>query len=311
MNLTMLLKYKLYIIAFALMAMSLATPVFGQGDIEIDWTGEPVDIRIPVNVERVLKFPGNRIQVGYPTDLWGIVSAESSQGVVLLRTTRPLENVRVRFRDKDTGSIYSFNVTAKDGIGRLPAIAVLDGNLVGGEDGGNGIDGSLIPTVATGPVVSGGPVVDPRVNGQSAGDAIPQFIPEPEPEPINHGVTTLVRFAMQNVYSPERLIEELDDVSRINFDGTDRDIKVVPGVSVKSRVLGQWRNNDRYITAIYLQNTTDTEVSLDPRILTGRHYWDIAALMSSVLTPANTFGDSTTLVAISDRKWTEYSEWLY
>lgn len=301
----MILKQKMWVLAvsFVVLAMSLSVCTAAD-EKELNWTGRPFDITIPVGVERVVKFNAKRIQVAFPTDLWGIATAESSQGVVYLRSSRPFENVRVRFRNKDTGKIYSLNVSAVSDESDLTPIRIID-------EAANDIDNSMVPTSIDNQL----PVNELGFQEvQQLPSEVPSApvanVPVEEPEPVFHGVTTLVRYAMQNVYAPDRLIEELDDVSRISFDGEERDIKVVPGVSVKSRVLGQWRNNDRYVTAVYLQNLTDTEVELDPRILIGRQYWDIAALMHGVLQPANTYGDSTTLVAISDRKWVEYSQWL-
>lgn len=269
---------------------------------KITWTGRPFDITIPVGVERVVKFDAERIQVAFPTDLWGIASAESSQGIVQLRTTRPFENVRVRFRNKDNGKIYSVNVTAVAGETDMSPIVVVD-------EVPDELDDPLIDTAAKVPGDGAWPAQLPVELPPVSSVEVPP-VELPEPEPVNHGITTLVRYAMQNVYAPERLIDELDDVSRISFDGVEREIRLVPGTSVKSRVLGQWKNNDRYITAVYLQNRTNQSIDLDPRNLTGRHFWQIAALMHSNLAPANTFGDTTTLVTISDKKWVEYSEWL-
>lgn len=284
---------------YGLACFVVSVQAIASNDKEVVWTGRPFDITIPVGVERVVKFDAERIQVAFPTDLWGIATAESSQGVVYLRTTRPFENVRVRFRNKDTGKIYSLNVDAVVGESDLTPIRIID-------ESANDIDGSLVESS-----MQNGHESEIAILPESAVTTEPPVSPEEqEIEPVVHGAPTLVRYAMQNVYAPKRLIYELDDVYKISFDGDDRNISLVPGVGVKSRVLGQWKNNDRYITAIYLQNLTNQSVDLDPRVLTGRHYWDIAALMHSVLAPANTYGDSTTLVAISDRKWVEYSKWL-
>lgn len=115
---------------------------------------------------------------------------------------------------------------------------------------------------------------------------------------------------MQQVYAPQRLIEEVPDIHRVSFSVDADEINIVPGAKVKARVLGQWRNAEHYVTAVYLQNMSVEDITLDPRQLTGRHTWKSAALMNGVLTPANTYGDATTLVAISTEKWIEVVQWL-
>lgn len=292
---------------FSLFAFIQSVELRAAEETKVTWTGRPFSITIPVGIERVVKFNADRIQVAFPTDLWGIATAESSQGVVYLRTSRPFENVRVRFRNKDNGKIYSLNVTAVAGETDLSPIVIVD---------------EIPDQIDDKTTVVNAPGTDEWEGAYTGGKPLPARLPnseetkaavlaEAEPEPVVHGVTTLVRYAMQHVYAPERLIDELDDVSRISFNKNAKDISLVPGVNVKSRVLGQWKHNDRYITAVYLQNMSVDEIDLDPRVLTGRHYWQIAALMHSVLSPANSFGDSTTLVAISDKKWVEYSQWLH
>lgn len=289
---------------FVLIVLSVESPpLYASNETRVRWTGRPFDVTIPVGVERVFKFDAQRIQVAFPTDLWGIASAESSQGIVYVRSSRPFDNVRVRFRNKDTGKIYSINVSAVSGESDLSPVVIVD-------DVDSEIDNKTPAVSVTEHMPENREGVIEGVYPSGVAESAADHPLDEEPEPVRHGVTTLVRFAMQQVYAPERLIEALDDVYRVSFSESEQQISLLPGSEVKSRVLGQWKNSGRYITAIYLQNMSEKPVELDPRILTGRQYWQIAALMHSVLTPANRFGDSTTLVAISDKKWVEYSKWL-
>lgn len=260
----------------------------------VTWTGVPINVVIPVGVERVIKFKHSKIQIAIPMALAGIATAESNRGVVYLRASRPFNKSRFRFREKDTGKIYAMDVTASDESGKLAPIVIVT------EDDVDVSEITIEPDLPT-------PV--PPEAQLPTNTPIEQVVQAPLP-PVVHGYTTLVRFAMQQVYAPERLIESVPDIYRVSFNADVDAINIVPGAKVKARVLGQWRNADHYVTAVYLQNMSAENITLDPRQLTGRHTWKSTALMNGVLTPANTFGDATTLVAISDKKWMEGVQWL-
>ena len=270
--------------------------VQADNPLELRWRGEPLAITIPVGVERVIKFDAQMIQVGVPRSLVGIAHAESNQGIVLLRASRAFDHQRFRFRDKRTGRIVAMDVTARPG-GDIQPLTIID--TLSDQTGSHNANPAN-PASAVEAVISEAPRVADEQRREPEG--------EHSEEPQRHGYLSLTRYAMQTLYAPKRLLTPLHDVTPINYTDTRYDA-LVPGASVHASVAGQWRNTDRIVTAVVLQNVGDKPVRLDPRALRGRQHWHTAALMSDVLAPANTYGDTTALVVISAHKWREY-QWL-
>lgn len=266
-------------------------PCFSVEPVKIVWDGVAPKINVSVGIERVIRFENTKIQVGVPIDHMGIASAESNNGVVYLRCSAPFAETRYRFREKDTGKIFNIDVSCVSGNTSLAPISIVSPKsdvLIGGETRHD---------------------PNPKMTDGNSQMIEEPFV-EPVPEPVQYGVTTLVRYAMQRTYSPERLVDHKDDIQNISFDSDATSLNIVPGVEVRARILGQWKNEGLYITALYLQNLTGEIIDLDPRYLTGRHTWKASALMNNQLSPANTFGDATTLVTVSKNKWTEDAKWL-
>ncbi len=262
-----------------------SAPAFAAELVTLVWDGVAPSLKIAVGIERVIKFENTKIQVGVPIEHMGVVSAESNNGVVYLRCSAPFDKTRYRFREKDSGNLFLVDLTCERGLGPLAPVAIVS------------------------PDSEENSLAGPPITGQVPRSTVPELPPEIVP-PVQYGITTLIRYAMQEVYAPSRLVDHKPDIHRLSFDDSAAPLTIVPGVRVRSRVLGQWRNERLYITAIYLQNLTSQRVDLDPRYLSGRHTWKAAALMNDELTPANTFGDATTLVTVSNRKWTEEARWL-
>ncbi len=271
----------------ALLLLVFCAPGYSVEPVNIVWDGVAPKIKVGVGVERVIKFDDNKIQVGVPIEHMGIASAESNNGVVYLRCSAPFKETRYRFREKESGKIFLVDVTCVSGLGPQAPIAI-------------------VSPISTNPIEE---EINNNLDETLATDIEPPLVEE-IPEPVQYGVTTLVRYAMQQTYSPERLIDHKPDIQTIAFDSDVTSLNIVPGVEVRSRILGQWKNEGLYITSVYLQNMTNEIIDLDPRYLTGRHAWKASALMNDHLSPANTFGDATTLVTVSNNLWTEDAKWL-
>ena len=120
------------------------------------------------------------------------------------------------------------------------------------------------------------------------------------------GFASLTRWAVQQLYSPERLKNSLPGVTRHSVDPDPVNLfRCGPnpptscGGAVEATPLAGWRTPTHYVTAIRLQNTIEKPIVLDPRELRGR--WRTATFVHSRLRPAGQQGSSTILVTISDR----------
>ena len=120
------------------------------------------------------------------------------------------------------------------------------------------------------------------------------------------GFASLTRWAIQQMYSPERLKQALPGVTRhsvnpdpVNLFRCGPNPPTSCGGAVEATPLAGWRTPTHYVTAIRLKNTIEKPVVLDPRELRGR--WRTATFVHSRLRAAGQQGSSTILVTISDR----------
>ncbi len=125
------------------------------------------------------------------------------------------------------------------------------------------------------------------------------------------GYVDLTRFVFQTIYSPERLIDELHDVTKIRLRREAPKKHLIPGANVTITPMAQWRTDSGlYAIGIFLKNNENRVVQIDPRRLRADPRWKTLSLLNGVLAPMNTVGDSTTMVVIADGNWMEVSQWL-
>ena len=120
------------------------------------------------------------------------------------------------------------------------------------------------------------------------------------------GFASLTRWAVQQLYSPERLKKTLPGVTRhsinpdpVNLFRCGPNLPTSCGGAVEATPLAGWRTPTHYVTAIRLKNTIEKPIVLDPRELRGS--WRTATFVHSRLRSAGQQGSSTILITISDR----------
>lgn len=86
---------------------------------------------------------------------------------------------------------------------------------------------------------------------------------------------TLTRFAIQSLFSPERLLVTIPNVTRVPMQ-TTRYIHFINGASITARPLISWQANGLYITAIELKNDLNKQVIIQPKQFLGA--WQTATL---------------------------------
>jgi len=301
------MKYRwavVWVLLFGLMGNTWAKRVpfdAPQNAMVMEWRDVPLKVTIPVKEDRVIRFTQtSRLQVGVPTNLQGIVSVESFNGVAYLRSESAFEALPFWFRDKNTNKIYRIDIKATpggDGVNQ-PVIVIDPERPAMPDEPPAFVDGEL-PETAPDELVTEAEEIEPRVYEE-------MLSPD---EPIRHGIGTLTRFAFQHLYAPERLIKTLDDVYQMDIEErTYQHIHV--GNQVNARPIAQWSNEGRYVTALLLENMGNRVVRLDPRMFRGNRHWETASLISDTLEPNTMFGDHTALVVISDKPWEDYEQWL-
>ena len=109
------------------------------------------------------------------------------------------------------------------------------------------------------------------------------------------GYVALTRFAAQQLYAPERLLEAMPGVHRTPIQNSP--VALVPGSVVAATPLMAWRAGDLYVTAVKLQNRSKRPQLLDPRRLRGN--WLSATFQHARLLPTGTDADTTAVYLVS------------
>ena len=109
------------------------------------------------------------------------------------------------------------------------------------------------------------------------------------------GYVALTRFAAQQLYAPERLLEAMSGVHRVPIQNSP--VALVPGNAVAATPLIAWRAGDLYITAVKLENRSKRAQLLDPRRLRGN--WLCATFQHARLLPTGTDADTTAVYLVS------------
>ena len=124
-------------------------------------------------------------------------------------------------------------------------------------------------------------------------------------EIATYGFVALTRWAVQQLYAPKRLLNELPGLQRLAVDSAPwrvfRCANRIPTLcagAVIATPIASWQSLNHYITAIRITNTLARQVTLDPRELNGN--WRSAAFVHSRLHANGHPGDTTALVVISD-----------
>ncbi len=119
------------------------------------------------------------------------------------------------------------------------------------------------------------------------------------------GFVTLTRWVVQQLYAPERLLEELPGLQRMPVDTSALSIfrcaNRIPTVcagTVVATPMASWQSPHHFITAIKITNTAAEQITLDPRELLGT--WRSAAFVHNRLHAAGHAGDTTVLIVTSD-----------
>lgn len=227
------------------------------------WKKEPIRIKLPLNEERVIRFPKAISVVDSELDEgMGIMKIE---GALYLRADQAFSNQRLVVQLMPEGEAIVLSFSASDAFKDTTPVEVLL------------------------PKEEGGPSSE-RQEGLA-----PSGVDRINP-------VSLTRFAIQSLYSPARVVQAPEGVSRTPMH-TYKNITLVYGASVLARPLISWTGNGLYVTAVELRNDLSKEIVLDPRQMIGE--WQTATFF-----PTNTLSprgkDSvTTVFLISDRPFGE------
>lgn len=113
---------------------------------------------------------------------------------------------------------------------------------------------------------------------------------------------TLTRFAIQSLYSPERLLVIPQGISRTPMQAP-KTITLFYGASLLARPLVSWKGGDLYITAVEIKNQLNKDIVLNPNQIVGN--WQTATFYPTNTLQARRKEDTTTVFLTSDKPFSE------
>jgi integrating conjugative element protein (TIGR03749 family) len=233
------------------------TSLFASSVEHVIWDKTPIHITLPLNEERLIRFP-NAISV-VDSELDEHVSVMKIQDALYFNAQATFENKRLVVQLMPNGEAIVLSISAKKDAKNATPIEV---------------------------------VLEPRDNTDT---------PNPSPSTDINAIT-LSRFAIQSLYSPERLLVTPPEITRTPMQ-THHHITFVYGASITATPLISWHANDLYVTAIELKNNLKKPVIIDPRQLLG--HWQTATFYPTNTLLGSAHPETTTVFVTSSRPFGE------
>ena len=116
--------------------------------------------------------------------------------------------------------------------------------------------------------------------------------------PYEYNAIQLTRFAIQALYSPERVRDIPEGIYRSPMQ-TNKTIPLFYGASIEAHPLASWRGGSLYVTAVDLKNLLNQPVNLQFTKLMG--HWQTASFYPKSELPPRNQHESTTVILVSDQ----------
>lgn len=208
----------------------------------MQWDRIPLPIELHTGHERVL-FINKNVRVGYPAELKGKLSVQSSGGTVYITAKETFPTARLQLRDVDSGELILLDIDATEGDAPLEPVELRYDDVVYSND----------------EEYAGNPGDPDEATGDDTG------IPAPAtPVPV-----VLTRYAAQMLYAPLRTAEPVTGIREVAPRLPSNITTLLPTEPVSASPLNAWQLGDDTVTAIKLQNRSQRRIDLDPRTLLG------------------------------------------
>jgi len=256
----------IFLLSSLLSGLSLSlTGYAANSDEHVVWQKAPIEINLPVGQERYISFPSS-IQFGYDAnDLPASMLRVENNNQTLYLTAKQAFPLQRVEAKLINGEIILMDLTAKEG----------------------GDDASI-------------DIVLPQANPVEGNSTHSTYTND-----TNINYISLIRYAVQQLYAPERLINHAANITRFPMS-TSHVVPLVYDNSISAMPLASWRDGDLYVTAILIKNQLHQALRLDPRLICGN--WQAATFypknkIAARGTPINR--DTSTLFVVSNRPFAE------
>ena len=263
-------------------AQSKVNNLFGQEQSSIErivWTQRPIPLQLKVNSERMITFSGP-VRVRPPEELDPTkLRIQSVNGTVYLKALDKFKAARMLVQKYNPltqtfegGQMYLIDLRAEN-QGSNETVQIIDQNN----------DSNMASSVS-----------------QNGGASALQQQQLPTLKTVD--MITLVRYASQQMYAPQRLLKKHPGVHQSKLRKIGK-ISLYRGGEVTTIPLAVWKSGSLYITAVKVVNNMDIPVALDPRLFRGQ--WRSRTLQHGQVGRKGLETDTTTVYLVSDRPFHE------
>ena len=252
----------------ALPVASLAGAPILDNVQRVYWDNRAIPITLQVGIERQIRFPAS-VRLGIPGKISDRLRTQSVDGTVHWLAYEPFEVSRVQVRELQSGRTYLLDVRAVSDGGDVIPLAIVD-RAQAEQDAGISPDNPSQQEDIT--------FVEPSDDASISDGQTTQAGAMP-----TYDYVTLTRFAVQQLYAPERLLKRLSlpGVSRVPVQR--KPLPLYRGGALRAEPYVSWTDGQFYITAVKLSNITAQPVLIDPRHLRGR--WLARTLLTAQVQP--------------------------
>lgn len=268
-----------------LRAWLLALSLFAVADARavelLQWDRIPMAVPLIVGQERVV-FVDQNVRIGMPPQLVGQLRVQSTGGAVYLLASQEIPPTRLQLQNVATGEIMLVDIAATpaaEGQAKLEPAKIVAG---------------AAPSTYYGNTTS-----TRAPTKRSATSEEEEEVP-PAPRHETPAPVALTRYAAQMLYAPLRTVEPVTGISQVRVDRALDLSTLLPVLPVEASVLGAWRLDNSYVTAIKLRNLSAQQLTMNPTELMGN--FTTATFQHPYLAARGNASDTTTLYLVTQGK---------
>ncbi len=268
-----------------LRAWLLALGLFAAADVKavelLQWDRIPMAIPLIVGQERIV-FVDQNVRVGMPPQLVGMLRVQSTGGAVYLLASQEIPPTRLQLQNVATGEIMLVDIAATpaaEGQTKLEPAKIVAG---------------AAPSTYYGDTSSARAPTKRSATSEEEED-IPPAPRHETPAPV-----ALTRYAAQMLYAPLRTVEPVAGISQVRVDRALDLSTLLPVLPVEASILGAWRLDNSYVTAVKLRNLSAQQLTMNATELMGN--FTTATFQHPYLGARGNASDTTTLYLVTQGK---------
>lgn len=265
-------------------ACLLVLGVFAVANVKavelLQWDRIPMAIPLIVGQERIV-FVDQNVRVGMPPQLVGQLRVQSTGGAVYLLASQEIPPTRLQLQNVATGEIILVDIAATpaaEGQAKLEPAKIVAGAA---------------------PSTYYGDTTSTRAPTKRSATSEEEDVP-PAPRHETPAPVALTRYAAQILYAPLRTVEPVAGISPVRVDRALDLSSLLPVLPVEASVLGAWRLDNSYVTAVKLRNLSAQQLTMNATELMGN--FTTATFQHPYLGARGNANDTTTLYLVTQGK---------